>query len=317
MDILCVGQIAADVLLWPVDKLDFTVDTTRIEGVKLSCGGDCLNTSIALQKLGFQPGLISMVGKDVFGDFLLRSISELGIPVGGICTHPQAPTTVAVVVINQKSDRVFYYLPGACDSFSFQHIAPEEVQKAKLVHLGGFYQMRGFDETSAMQLMKYAKENGKTTAMDVTWNTAGNWDCIQKVLPYVDYFFPSYNEAKEIAGLQDVAAIAKKLRQMGAKNVIVKLGKQGGYADDGTQPFFFPAFAVPAVDTTGAGDCFAAGLLAGLAQGWGLGPCTRFASAVSAFGVQSVGATAGIPNAQAVFAFLDTRCPGWKTLATV
>lgn len=306
MDILCIGQLAADVLLKPVERLDYSIDTTRIDRAVLNCGGDSLNTALTLKKLGNDVALVSMVGQDVFGDFILDSLTEAGIDTRGILRHETAATTFCAVMVNAANERAFFYLGGSCDELTFDDIPKNLLEQPRVVHCGGFYQLRGLDGESVAKLMALAREKGKITSMDVTWDSSGEWRSIRPVLPYVDYFMPSYNEAKHIAGETQPEKITARLRELGAGNVILKMGRDGGYADTETGRFFFPAYDVPVKDTTGAGDSFAAGVLTGISRGWEMEKSVRLASAVSAHCIRQLGATAGIPDYDAIEKFMQS-----------
>ncbi|MCL1909628.1 MAG: carbohydrate kinase family protein, partial [Kiritimatiellaeota bacterium] len=138
------------------------------------------------------------------------------------------------------------------------------------------------------------------------WDNQNRWlSVVESALPWLDFFMPSEAEAALITGESDPVKMAEFLRGKGVKTAIVKLGEKGVYADGGgTERFHLPAFNVPVVDTTGAGDSFTAGFLAKHTQGASLRECARYASAVAAHCVGAVGATAGIPDAETVEEFL-------------
>jgi sugar/nucleoside kinase (ribokinase family) len=102
--------------------------------------------------------------------------------------------------------------------------------------------------------------------------------------------------------------MAAFLRDRGVGGVVIKLGERGCYVLPAGQPgFFVPAFSVRVVDTTGAGDSFVAGFLAGLLRGWAPERCARLACAAAALNIQKVGATAGMPTFAEAEAFLKDR----------
>ena len=84
MDILCVGQLAADILVRPVNRVDFGVDTKRVEGIDIKNGGDCLNVALGLRKLGASVGFAGLVGNDQFGEYLRGVITAAGIDAHGL-----------------------------------------------------------------------------------------------------------------------------------------------------------------------------------------------------------------------------------------
>jgi Sugar kinases, ribokinase family len=305
MDILCVGQLVTDILVRPVDSVDFNVDTKRVDQICVKNGGDCLNTAIDLAKLGNNVGFAGKVGDDSFGDFLVKTIKEFDIDLCGLKIETGASTASVIVLINDKGERAFLYHGGTNDTFQYGDIELSLVDECQIVHVGGTFLLPGFDGEGAADLFQLAKTKKKLTSMDVTWDTTGRWlSIIKPCLKYLDYFMPSYNEAKLITGKEDPEDIAEFLQKEGVETVIIKLGKNGCYSKGSGEGFYFPAYDVNVVDTTGAGDSFVSGILTGLMKKWDLKSCVRFASAVSALCIQQLGATTGIPGFNEVMNFI-------------
>ncbi len=112
MDVLCVGQLAADILVRPVDRVDFGVDTKRVEGIDIRNGGDCLNVALGLRKLGASVGFDGLVGDDQLGDYLHGVITAAGIDARGLRRTREARTCACLVLINGKGERTFFYYGG-------------------------------------------------------------------------------------------------------------------------------------------------------------------------------------------------------------
>jgi len=110
-------------------------------------------------------------------------------------------------------------------------------------------------------------------------------------LPYLDLFIPSLEEAKMLSGKEDPEAMADLFMEMGAKNIVIKLGSQGCFIKNSREKHLVPAFKVKAVDATGAGDSFVAGFITGLVKGWDLKRCGIFANALGAQCVMTMGAS--------------------------
>jgi sugar/nucleoside kinase (ribokinase family) len=311
MKILCVGQLVADVLVQGVDAIDFTVDTRRVDNVVVQNGGDCLNTAIGLKKLGNDVSFSGLVGNDILGAYLRDVIQSHGIEIRDLHITDKTGTGSAIVLINSKGERVFLYYGGTNDLFSFADINLEIIKEVQIVHVGGTFILPRFDGEGAAKLFALAQKNGKVTTMDNTWDTTGNWlKTIEPCLPYLDFYMPSDNEAEKITGENKPDLMAQFLINKGVKNVIIKLGKKGCYVHAFGEEFYHPAYDVPVVDTTGAGDSFVAGILTGLVRGWNIHKAVDFASAVSAFCIQKLGATAGIPSSETVLEFINNTQGG-------
>ena len=309
MEVLCVGQLAADILVRPVNRVDFGVDTQRVEGIDIRNGGDSLNAALGLRRLGVSVGFSGLVGDDRLGEYLRGLILDAGIDARGLKRTSDARTCACLVLINGSGDRTFFYYGGSNDLFGPDSIDPVLVKEASIVHVGGTYLLPRFDGEGAAGLFAAARAQGKPTSMDVTWDTTGRWlAVIEPCLPHLSFFTPSITEAKHIAGTDDPAGIARFFLDRGVETAVIKLGSEGCYVRrQGAEGFRVPAFPTEVVDTTGAGDSFVAGFLTGIVRGWELSESATFACAVAALNIRKIGATAGIPTFEEARAFMQQR----------
>lgn len=143
--------------------------------------------------------------------------------------------------------------------------------------------------------------------MDVTWDSRSRWlKPLESSLPCLDFFMPSINEAVEITGRKTPEKIGRFFLDRGVKTVVLKMGEQGCYVCSESGGYYVKGFHVPCVvDTTGAGDAFVAGFLAGLIKGWELRDCAEFANALGALCVGVHGTTAGIESFDNMFAVYE------------
>jgi sugar/nucleoside kinase (ribokinase family) len=157
--------------------------------------------------------------------------------------------------------------------------------------------MPGFDGEVTAEVLKQAKELGVTTALDTAWDSKGNWlNLLEPCLDYVDIFLPSIDEAKMLTNLTEPTAIADFFLNYGIKIVGLKMGLEGSYIRTKDEEILAPAYKVRTVDTTGAGDAFVAGFLAGIINGWDLEKTAKLANATGAACVTAIGTTAGIKS---------------------
>ena len=148
-DILCVGQMVVDILVRNVDEVDFRIDTKRVEQIMLRNGGDCLNTAIDLRQLGADVGFSGVLGKDMLGGFLYETLEKSGIDTSGIYFDEKSRTSSVVALINEKGERIFLYYGGSNDALTIDKVDPQVVRDARIVHVGGTYQLPGFDGKGA------------------------------------------------------------------------------------------------------------------------------------------------------------------------
>ena len=309
MDVLCVGQLAADILVRPVDRVDYGVDTKRVEGIDISNGGDCLNVALGLAKLGGSVGFAGLVGEDQLGRYLRHVIECAGIDARGLLSTRDARTCSCLVLINSQGERTFFYYGGANDLFCGAELEPALLEEAAIVHVGGTFLLPRFDGEGAARLFAAAQAKGKLTSMDVTWDTTGRWlSVIEPCLPHLSFFMPSIREAERIAGTSDPPKIADFLQSCGVRTVVIKLGEKGCYVKPPQEAgFAAPAYPTQVVDTTGAGDSFVAGFLTGILRRWELKRSAAFACAVAALNIRKVGATAGIPTFDEARDFMENN----------
>jgi len=145
------------------------------------------------------------------------------------------------------------------------------------------------------EILRRARAAQLTTSLDTNWDAAGRWmQTLEPCLPDLDILFMNEDEALHITGTSDPELGAKVVLDRGVRIAVMKLGGRGCAIYTGTDEIVCPAFDVVAKDTTGAGDSFVAGFLAARQRGASWAEAGRFANAVAALSVQSLGAVAGV-----------------------
>jgi len=297
-EVVSIGQIITDILVRPVEAVDFRIDTQEVETIQLNTGGDSFNVAVALSKLDVDVAFNGKIGADIFGELLIGRIKSCGIDSSGLVVAEGDSTSSSVALIRKNGERCFLFYPGANNHLGIEDIKWDAIDNAKIVHVGGLYTLPLLDGENVAKILRYAKEKGKLTTVDVSWDRSNRWfSGIRESLPYIDYFLPSYGEAKEIAQKDSPEEIARFLQSAGAKHVIIKLGNDGSYVKpaDADGYVVAPVDFGEVVDTTGAGDSYVAGFIRGLLNGWDLAACALFATVVAGENIRKIGATAGIP----------------------
>jgi sugar/nucleoside kinase (ribokinase family) len=170
--------------------------------------------------------------------------------------------------------------------------------------------MEELDGEPEVRLLAEARSRGLMTSLDTVWDATGRWDRVVPALPHVDLFAPNLPEGRAITGKEEPAAVASWLRERGADAVVLKLGVLGCYVSgEGFEGAIEP-LPVEAVDATGAGDAFVAGLLYGSLAGWPLDRSARFANAVGALATTAVGAVEGVPGLEQTLAVAGLAAEG-------
>ena len=306
--VICTGNLVLDILVRPVEEPAIWGATTIVESVEQHLGGNGANTSYTLAKLGVPARLLGMVGRDPFGDFMLAELGSAGVDTSAI-GRSQAPTATSVVLVNARGDRRFLHRYGSSAEIA---ITPEEFERAigpgiSHYHMGSPFALLRVRPRNT-ELLQRARARGLTTSLDTQWDAKGRWlEDLAPSLPYVDLLFVNEDEARMLTGHTAPEEAARVLRDCGAAVVAVKLGARGCAVFTSEGRIDSPAFEAPAVDTTGAGDCFAGGYLAALQRGASHAEAARFANAVGAMTIQKLGAVEGVEDRVATEAWMETR----------
>jgi sugar/nucleoside kinase (ribokinase family) len=303
MDVICLGILVADSIARPVEALPAHGSLALVEEVSLRGGGCALNTASVLAGLGLDAGVAGKVGADPFGDFLLGLLDSRAVDRAGVVVDPVVPTSASVVLVDSTGERTFLHVPGANGRLRREDLDLELLFATRALHLAGALVMPELDGEPAAELLAEARDRGIVTSLDTVWDATGRWERVLPALPHVDFFAPSLAEAQALSGEREPAAVVAWLRDRGARTVALKLGADGCYAaSDGFEGPVDP-FPVRAVDGTGAGDAFVAGLLYGTLAGWPLKRAARLANAAGALATTAVGAVEGVPSVAETLAF--------------
>lgn len=304
-DVTCLGILVADVVGKPVNALPDKGKLALVDRMELHSGGCAANTGGALAKIGIDTAVMGKIGDDGFGDFVINYLSKLSVDCRGIAKDMKTATSATMVMVDDAGERSFLHYIGANAAIRVEDVNFDVIRESKILHIAGTFLMPGFDGAPTAEVLKKAKEMGVTTSLDTAWDSRGNWmKLLEPCLPYIDYAVPSIEEARMCTGKEEPAEIAKELMDKGVKVVALKMGEQGCYIKSAEEEIRLPIYKVNAVDANGAGDAFAAGFLAGLANGWDLEKTGKFANATGAFCVTALGATTGIKDQATIEAFI-------------
>ena len=292
--VICCGNLVLDILVRPVDAFPWGT-TTLVESIEQHLGGNGASTSYTVGKLGIPVRLAGMVGADAFGDVLIRKLENAGVDTRLIERSP-APTATTAVLVSSSGNRMFLHCLGASgEAFSERfEFTPEVTQGMSRFHLASVFGLPRLRPHTA-DLLRRAREAGLATSVDTQWDTRGRWmQDLAPCLPFTDLLFMNEDEARMLSASSDPARAAEVMREHGTHVVVVKLGGRGCAVYGPDHVVECPAFQVPVVDTTGAGDCFAGAFLAALLRGRSFADAAKFANAVGALTIQQLGAVEGV-----------------------
>ena len=304
-DIVNIGICTVDAIGQTVDDYPPPGGLRLFDKLTLTTGGNATNCSIALGKMGIPCDIIVKVGNDALGDFVVSEAQRYGVSTTGVIRGGGIHTPYTFVCVLSSGQRSFFHTMGANGTLCYDDINLDIVRKGKYCFVTGTMVMKTFDGQQTARLLKEAQKAGVKTLLDTVYLDAAStqlWhDNIFPCLPHLDYFIPSQPEARAISGMNHPSEIARMLQYRGCKNVVIKLDKDGVFCRDADgQETHVPAYVVDrVVDTTGAGDSWCAGFLAGLSRGKSMIEAAFLGNATAAHCIQAPGASTGIvPLAQ-------------------
>ena len=284
-------------------------------------GGAPMNTLVGVARLGRKPGAITAVGEDPFGKFLIRELQRNGVDTSRVKIKKGMRTTISFVANEPETGErsfIFYRKPwvtGTADSsLSIEDIDLDYISNAKILHVSGFSLSQNPSRKAILSAVKHARSSDVHVSFDPTlrldvWNSTRTIRRIYgKMLRMSDIATFSQEEASFIFGTHDPEKAAGKAFRYGVEIVGIKMGAEGAFLQRRTgEKAWLPAFKVKAVDTTGAGDGWNAGLLIGLISGWDLHTCLSVANAVGALVVTKHGAITALPYKHELEEFLKAN----------
>jgi sugar/nucleoside kinase (ribokinase family) len=271
------------------------VDREKSEGVKAATGifprtwtsgGSAANTIHGLAMLGADTGFIGSIGRDETGDFFESDMKKAG--VNTLLIRRNSVTGTAVALITNDSERTFATHLGAAVELSADDLKPLLFDGYDILYLEG-YLINNFPLIE--MACKLARENSMLVALDLaSYNVVeGYLESFKKIVEgYVDILFANEQEAKAFTGLEPEEALP--VLSLMAETVILKAGAEGSWLKRENELIRVSAFPVECIDTTGAGDLYAAGFLYGLAKGLNLERCGIIGSMMAGKVIETVGA---------------------------
>ena len=293
-DVVCLGILVADAIARPVDEVPPRGALDLVDEISLHGGGCALNTASALVRLGLEAAVVGKVGADPFGDFILQLLDERGVDRRGVLQDSAVSTSATVVLVDSAGERTFLHLPGANGQLRREELDEDALFSGRALHVAGALVMPELDGSPTAGVLEEAKARGLTTSLDTVWDATGRWERLLPSLPHLDLFVPSLAEGSAISREPEPASVAAWLRERGVGTVALKLGAEGCFVASEEFEGFVAAPAVEAIDGTGAGDAFAAGLLYGHLAGWPLERAAALANATGALAATAVGAVEGV-----------------------
>ena len=260
----------------------------RATASKTAGGGPVATGLVAAAKLGAETAYIGVLSDDNGGKFLKEDFEKYGVATRWIQVKPGYRSFASVLwLCADKATRTCVFDRGDLPPLQLDAAQKQAVKDAALLMVDGN------EMDAAVEAAKLAKESG----VKMLYDCGGLYPNVEKLLEHTDIMIPSEEFAMGHTGCDNAEDAAKKLFETYAPEVvIVTQGKQGGILYDGKVVTAYPAFAVTAVDTNGAGDVFHGAFAAAVTMGYDYPQCCIFSSAVSALKCTGIGARESAPD---------------------
>ncbi len=316
-DVTCIGEIIVDF-----------VSTKK--GVSLSDapafmklpGGAPANLAVGLVRLGVPTAFIGRVGDDSFGQYLCGELRKIGVMSGGIVFDKQHKTRLAFVSLTPSGERFFEFWESqpADIQLRFSDVDLSTLRESKIIHISSFLLLKEPARSSLIQIISEFQGKECLISFDPNirldlWKTETKAKMLMmKVIKFTHILRLNHQEASFLTGLSGIEEAAKQLLHAGPEIVVITRGERGCYFRTKNVDGYADGFSVDAVDTTGCGDGFLAGLLQGLLghdlkidelSKEELHDICRYANAVGALVATRPGAITALPDKETVKQFLE------------
>jgi ribokinase len=299
--IAVVGSYATG-LTMKVERMPSTGETLLGTGYRVDYGGKGSNQAVGCARLGGQVSFIARIGKDPFGEMALGLYRDEGIDVTHVTRTADAPTGVGFIIVEASSGHNCITIdPGANELLTAGDVSSCE---AAFNSAAVVLTQLEIPVAAAEAALLCGRAQGAVTIL----NPAPVRSLPPSVLKLIDVLTPNETEARVLAGHNPDAVVApeevaRELIRSGVKQVVMTLGEKGALIVTATSFTHVPAMQMSAVDTTGAGDAFNAGLAVAMACGASLEAAVRFAVVTGGLAVTKEGVIPSLPRREHVLQF--------------
>jgi sugar/nucleoside kinase (ribokinase family) len=297
LDLVVLGDCNPDVLVLGSDVSPaFGQQEKLVPSISMVIGGSAAITAVAAARLGLAVALVAAVGSDPVGEFMLDQLAREGVDVGSVVVR-EGIATGMTVALSQGHDRAILTALGAMESLTATDIDRALFARTRHVHVSSYFLLENCLGPGLADLLAAARAAGTTTSLDTNWDPLGRWGDarLSAAIAQTDLLLPNEAEALRLSRADALPAAADALTARGPR-LVVKLGERGALCADGPVREHVSLPPVVPVDATGAGDCFNAGVIAGLLQDLPLPEAAALGCAVGALSTGAAGGTAAAPD---------------------
>lgn len=305
-EVIVLGDINIDTV-WPLPEFPVPGRDGLTELLKVEIGGAIVNSAIVLDKLGIQSGLLGCVGDDVWAEKIRNGLSESGINLSYMQTSKEHITGITFIIVTPDGERTMFSCRGANNKLDPKAIDEYVIKEAGLLHISGYALLDMPQKDAAEQAIKFAKKHGVPISLDTGLEPVlKDPEGLKRIMGQTDICITGMQEVSTLFGVSSPEEGSKQLLDSGIQIAAIKLGEKGCYLASDDEGFFCAGFPVEAVDTTGAGDSFTAGMLYGWMHALSLSATAVLANALGALASTVYGAGFSFPEKHKLLEFLAT-----------
>lgn len=264
--------------------------------VDIQAGGNAANTITALAKLGVSCGFTGIVTNDAYGKLILSEFRRRNVDTSHILIRKSETLISSGLVetyVDRKGRRMLFVKPGVNSNLSLDEIDSGYLNGVSSVHITSFVDDKQFH--IQQYLVNRIPKNVTVSFSPGSLYVERGLKALRPLFQRSDVLFLTRKETYYLIG-ENFKKATEKLLTMGPRIVIITLGDKGSFIATRNEQFSVKARKVKVVDTTGAGDAYAAGFLYGIVNNFPIKRCAEIANALASFSVQKLGARAGLPN---------------------
>ncbi len=304
---LVIGDLCMDVFMQVVAYPEAGGDGT-VQNMHQHAGGSAANTAIALAKLGGEPTLLTHTGCDIWSQQLLPKLKATGVRVDNIVQEQHGQTGLTFLVVSSDAERTMFTYRGANRNLYPDEISESLFSDMDFLHISSYACLVAPQADAVRKAVEIAVQNNIKISLDVGVEPAIlARESLQELLPHLALIVLGEPEALALTQELNLADAINDLIRSDELTIALKLGKDGCRIINQDQDIFLPGFPVDAVDSTGAGDSYCAGMIHGLSAGWHLALAGKLANALGALATSRWGAGEELPSLKEVCSFLCER----------
>ena len=307
-----VGACILDVLGRPVETIPPGQGSVRLTEIRATAAGTAAGPAVDLAKLGASVRVLGALGDDLLGDIVAAAMARHGVDTTGLVRKKEAQTSATILPIRPNGERPALHVPGATRLFTHADIDQDHVKGSRALLIGAPDALAGLTGEELADVAKAAKDHGALVAVDVLHpGRPQDLERLAPLLAQADWFLPNADQLLALTGRDTPTGAMDHILALGTGGVAVTQGADGcliATRQDRT-PEALPALAVDVVDTTGCGDGFTAGMLAGLLLGAAPADAAWLGIACGSLVATGLGSDAGIESLDQVLDFLSHTQP--------